>query len=111
MTDNAPGQFDDMRAGDGDSRSRDWSGALRAEGDTVASITGVAIVRSDGETIGGGDLTWRSPAAVDASGLITTIWLSGSLGGVQYLVSITVITAQGRTLTRDAYLTVLGAVG
>lgn len=100
-----------MRAGDVDTRARDWSADLAPVGDTITAVLGVPITRRDGTTISGSDLTWVPPAAIDVTGQITTISLRGGVAGVTYVVPIEVQTAQGRTLYRDAYLTVAAALG
>lgn len=111
VTNPPPEVFGAMRAGDVDSRARDWSGDLVPDGDTVSSVVAVQIARRDNVAMGGSDLTWVPPATIDTTKQITTIGLRNGLPGVVYVVGIQVTTTLGRTLTRDAYVTVTAALG
>jgi hypothetical protein len=105
-----PERFGALRVGDTDSRSRDFTPDFTPLGDTIIAGS-VVISRRDGAPITSQDLTTASPVAIDQTSLVLSVWLTGGIEGVDYFVSFTANTAQGRAITRDAYLQCVSQVG
>lgn len=105
-----PETFGSFRAGDMDTRDRDYTDDLQPLADTVKSAT-VVITRQDGAARGPSDLAVSGAAMIDPTGLIVTWWLTGGIAGSTYIVTVTAVTAAGRTLVRDGIITVVAALG
>lgn len=108
-----------------DTRGLDLAPALSIENDTVATILGIDIVRSDGKTIVAGDLVisptgfaapWIGPNLDTPPKSDTVVnWWQKAVelqypldiqGNVQYLLTIRFATTAGRLLRRDVFQTV-----
>lgn len=108
-----PERIGSLRAGDTDSRYLNFTPYLGPLSDTIVAINSVTVSRRDGATLSGSDLqVMTSPnPALDATRLFVIWWLTGGIVDVDYEVSVSVISAQGRTLVRDAYIRVMAALG
>ena len=120
-----PVNLDLMRQGTTDTRGLDLYPALALENDTVASITGITVVRIDGNTILPADLTitpvgFAAPfisANADGNPNSAINWWqqAGATiavnGYIQYRVTISFLTTAGRPLEYDAYQTVTSSLG
>lgn len=116
---------DPISAGDTDGRAVSFLYELNnpadPTGDTVTSVVGISITRQDGTAITSTDLALTGashPTTIDASGLIVGIWFTAppncvpaGAPQVDYAVTMTVNTAQGRVLDRTLYLSVLALMG
>lgn len=109
-----------LRAGEADTRGISVKNTLADVGDTIASITSIAVARRDGATIGSGDLAippagYAGPA-LDGSGLVVTWWQGASAaivasGDVDYHILVTLRTVGGRAICIDLYQLVSATVG
>lgn len=85
----------------------DFGGALTSavDGDTIAAVTSVTVQRNDG-----GSDTFSSvvPPQISSDGRRVILWLTGGLPGCEYLISITINSVAGQTLTRSFIIPVLG---
>ena len=114
-----PVRLEPLRAGTTDTRGLNLASALASDGDTIASITAIAIARRDNRPVGTGDLS-VSPAGFAApwiaSGTTVNWWQSAGAAiaagaPVDYVISVSFLTAQGRPLIYDAYQLVTPALG
>jgi hypothetical protein len=117
--------LDLMREGTTDTRGLDLYNALKVENDTVASITSITVVRTDGQPIGVGDLTitpsgfsnpWVSANGAAVPNVAINWWQQvgasiASNGDVQYRITVAFTTAFGRPLEYDALQTVTETLG
>lgn len=97
-----------MPAGGTDTRYYDMVDDLQPLGDSVATIVSIAVARADGNAVGVGDLTiaatpepWigASPSSATALNMCVNWWQSGNLAvATDYIITVTVTTAQGRTI-------------
>lgn len=106
-----PGRWGALRAGDTDTRTKQFGPDLIPIQDTIASISSVTITRQDGVTMGGSDLAILQSPALDSAALNVTLWLGGGIAGVTYNVEIVVATAASRTLARDTLILVMAERG
>ena len=111
-----PVTLDPLRAGETDGRGVGIVYDLQTTTDTVTAINSVVITRQDGAPmVSGTDLALDGaiPPSIDPTGLIVAVWCQPPLGaaGSAYVVTLSVTTAQGRVLLRDAYITVLALMG
>ena len=114
-----PVRLEPLRAGTTDTRGLNLASALAAEGDTIASITGISVARRDNRPIGTGDLS-ITPAGFAAPWIAsgTTVnWWQGAgasiaaAAAIDYVISVSFLTTQGRPLIYDAYQLVTPALG
>ena len=113
-----PERWGAMRAGNYDSRSRDTTPDLAVINDTILAIS-CSIARRNGQALTNQDLTWTGLSSVDATSRIVTVYLAVGYNvpgltvndPVDYVVTITVQTAGGRTLSWDAYQLVVAQIG
>jgi hypothetical protein len=123
-----PVRLDATRAGEKDTRGLNFTNIL-PPGDTLASITSIAVVRRDGVSIGADDLTITPSGAVgpfidaSATGIAAVVagWWHGSgatIAGtpiaptpVDYQGTVTVVSTLGRTIVRDFYILVVPGLG
>ncbi len=119
-TDNSPVPIDEVMATSSvDARGLDLFTILSPLADTIASITGIIVTRSDNRPAGIGDLIitppntitpWVSPNSASVIAMAVNWWQEvGSLvqisvdgGDVTYLLTITITTAAGRVLVFTA---------
>ena len=103
-----------FRAGSNDGRYYDLTPDLGPLGTTVRGIgtSDFVVVRMDGAPIGSGDLTIEpSPAPfLDTTKLIVNWWQTATNVAL-YKVSITVATADGRTLIYDCLQQTVSQLG
>ena len=112
-----------LASGDQDTRYFDLTADLQSIGTQVSNIVSITAARYDGSASQGGDLAiltnpapWISvsasvPAAVSA-GYVINWWQTGNLTAQQdFVIKVTVQTADGRTLDYSCYQTVLPMVG
>jgi malate/lactate dehydrogenase len=113
-----PERWGAMRAGNYDSRTRDTTPDLAQLGDTITAIL-CSVARRDGLPMTSQDLTWAGTASVDATMRVVTVMLAVGYdvplltvsNPIDYLVTITVQTAGGRTLAWDTYQLVVAQIG
>ena len=110
-----PGPFrlTPLRAGDTDLRSSVWN---LPPGDVLASVEAVDVKRRDGTELTPNDLAAATMQQPDVEGTAVVIWLTSSVelisrGSIDYQVSVTVSTLQGRTLIRDFFVQVVAPLG
>lgn len=113
-----PAWLDALRAGETDGRFIDLTNDLGPAGDSIANIGAVtvSIARQDGATITASDLKLAGspwPNGLDETGLIVTVGLTAPAGsaGVDYRITISANTKQGRIFIRDVVTTVASALG
>ena len=88
----------------------DFTANMTARGDTIATFSTLTVARLDGQPLGTGDLT-VSGLYIVSGGLKIGWSVQGHGNSARYLLSATIGTANGNTLTRDAYLTSVSALG
>jgi hypothetical protein len=105
------GHWGELRVGDTDTRTKNFAPDLSQIPDTISSVSGVTITRTDGVQMGATDLQVSAQPGLDSSATQVTLQLNQGVSGVTYDVAITIATVGGRTLTRDTQILVAAAVG
>jgi hypothetical protein len=107
------GDWGALRVGDTDTRTKNFGPDLATIPDTISSVTGTTITRTDGVAMGANDLSVSAQPGIDSTNTQVTLQLSGGVSGVTYDVAITIATVgpPSRTITRDTQILVAAAVG
>lgn len=113
----SPQRMGATRAGETVSRGADFSNAL-AVNDTIASVTSVTVARRDGVAITTGGMV-ITPAGAPAPWIVgnSVNWwhqtgaTSLNATPIDYVVTITVITASGEDIVRDLYILEVPGLG
>jgi len=114
-----------MREGTTDTRGLDLSLVLLEESDSVASITGITVVRRDGNVIGPNDLAitpsgfappWITTNGSNVAGQVINWWqgcgpMIAATAPVDYQITVSFTTTAGRLLAYDAYEAVTPTIG
>jgi hypothetical protein len=101
-----------MPSGGSDTRYYDLTLDLQPLGDTITSIVSVTRARVDGNTLGDGDLAISGSPAPWFSGYVVNWWQSGNLPtATDYIITVTVSTAAGRTIPYSCYQLLSPVVG
>lgn len=116
------------RAGEEDTRGLDFTSALPF-GDTLASITSVTVLRRDGVTIGGNDVTitpngapnpWITANSNGIAGTVANWWhnsgstIAGTVTApspVDYQGTVTAVSVAGRIMVRDFLIVAVPGLG
>ena len=90
--------------------SLDWTANMTARADTITSFPAITVARSDGVALGPTDMT-VSGLRVIAGGLKIAWNVTGNGAVATYLISVTVTTTNGNSLTRDAIIASVASLG
>ena len=103
-----------MRAGDTDVRVVNW---VIPPGDMLLSVDNITVARRDGVTTTTSDLQATTPPEGMEGGNVVVIWLTSSpdlisgRGIIDYQLTVTISTIQGRQLLRDFHMHVVAPFG
>jgi hypothetical protein len=126
MSTNIPIRLEVMRQGTADTRGIDMTLPLSIESDTVNTISSITVARRDGLTITSSDLTcnptgyaaaWIASNSANVAGKVPSWWqmagpsIATGTTGVDYQITVTMMTVGGRTLVYDAYQMVTPSIG